>query len=422
LNRISVYTHDRNGNQLTRTVENETVVQTCPITGGEISATNWQTETYAYNVFNQLIRVDRPGVTAGYTYRTDGLRLTKTVNGATTTHVWLRGSIVLELNAAGNVSNWFVRSSAGQLIRSQHYGWYIINARGDVVQRVNNSGAITRAYHYGAFGMELTSDQSDTNPFRFAGEYWDAETQTYYLRARNFNPRTGRFTQPDPHWGIHNHIFGDSPTLRNGRNVPSIHAILQSGNLFMYTMHNPVFFNDPSGLYAVPVAIPAAAAPVVLIVGGVAIVVTGAYLLTPSGQQLLAEASWALVDGVELVGSALSYFSAVITSAASNTGSRVRGKIRGSITAGQSTPGNPDPRNNQEIERAIRSLERRLQEHQQKLNDYISNPDSFDNRGYLQNAPNEQVRDSIIRGRIKHLQQEIDAFQNQIDQLLNLLN
>jgi len=47
LNRTSVYTHDRNGNQLTRTVENETVVQTCPVTGGEISATNWQTETYA---------------------------------------------------------------------------------------------------------------------------------------------------------------------------------------------------------------------------------------------------------------------------------------------------------------------------------------------------------------------------------------
>jgi len=247
LNRTSVYTHDRNGNQLTRTVENETVVQTCPITGGEISATNWQTETYAYNVFNQLIRVNRPGVAAAYTYRADGLRLTKTVNGATTTHVWLRGSIVLELNAAGNVSNRFVRGSTGRLIRSQHHGWYIINARGDVVQRVNKSGAILRAYHFSAFGMELTPDQSDSNPFRFAGEYWDAETQTYYLRARRFNPRTGRFTQPDPHWGIHNHIFGDSPTMRNDRYMPSVHTILQSSNLFAFAVNNPVRWVDPSG-------------------------------------------------------------------------------------------------------------------------------------------------------------------------------
>jgi len=184
LNRTSVYTHDRNGNQLTRTVENETVVQTCPITGGEMSATNWQTETYAYNVFNQLIRVNRPGVAAAYTYRADGLRLTKTVNGATTTHVWLRGSIVLELNATGNVSNRFVRGSTGRLIRSQHHGWYILNARGDVVQRVSNSGAITRVYHYSAFGMELTPDQSDTNPFRFASMYWDPHTQTYMTPHR----------------------------------------------------------------------------------------------------------------------------------------------------------------------------------------------------------------------------------------------
>jgi len=91
------------------------------------------------------------------------------------------------------------------------------------------------------------------NPFRFAGEHWDSHTQTYYLRARHFNPRTGRFLTPDPHWDITtNAIFGDSPTLRNDRYVPSIHAILQSGNLFAFGMNNPVMFIDPSGRVAVP--------------------------------------------------------------------------------------------------------------------------------------------------------------------------
>jgi len=69
-----------------------------------------------------------------------------------------------------------------------------------------------------------------------------------------YNPHTLKGTQPDPHWTIHagNMIFGDSPTMRNNRYIPSIHAILQSGNLYMFTMHDPVNFTDPSGLFAIP--------------------------------------------------------------------------------------------------------------------------------------------------------------------------
>jgi len=69
-----------------------------------------------------------------------------------------------------------------------------------------------------------------------------------------FNPRTGRWLSPDPHWDIRtNAIFGDSPTMRNGRYIPNVHAILQSGNLYLFTMHNPVNFTDPSGLFAIPI-------------------------------------------------------------------------------------------------------------------------------------------------------------------------
>jgi len=52
-----------------------------------------------------------------------------------------------------------------------------------------------------------------------------------------FNPRIGRWTQPDPHWGLHNQ-------------QSSTNAILQSGNLFMFAMHNPVRWSDPLGLFA----------------------------------------------------------------------------------------------------------------------------------------------------------------------------
>jgi hypothetical protein len=38
--------------------------------------------------------------------------------------------------------------------------------------------------------------------------------------------------------------------------MPNPWAIMQAGNLYVYTMNNPVFFTDGSGRYAIPIAIP----------------------------------------------------------------------------------------------------------------------------------------------------------------------
>jgi len=40
--------------------------------------------------------------------------------------------------------------------------------------------------------------------------------------------------------------------------MPSVHAIMQSNNLFLFGMHNPVFWSDPSGLSVVAAIIAAA--------------------------------------------------------------------------------------------------------------------------------------------------------------------
>jgi len=111
---------------------------------------------------------------------------------------------------------------------------------------------------YDAFGNEVSPDARNTNPFRYAGEYLDFETGNYYLRARFFNPRTGRFTQADPHWNLGNMVFGDDPRIMNEREdhwgrafyttAPDPWAIMQSGNLYVYCGSNPIMFVDPSGL------------------------------------------------------------------------------------------------------------------------------------------------------------------------------
>jgi RHS repeat-associated protein len=92
---------------------------------------------------------------------------------------------------------------------------------------------VTRTYRYDAFGNDIGTTQSggsgstDSNPFRFKGAlgyYWDVETGTYYMMFRSMNPRTGRFSQEDP--------------IRDGL------------NWYIYSNNNPIFYSDPTGLFA----------------------------------------------------------------------------------------------------------------------------------------------------------------------------
>jgi len=71
-------------------------------------------------------------------------------------------------------------------------------------------------------------------------------------------------------------------------------------------------------------------------------------------------------------------------------------------------------------QKSIRSLGKRIAEHQKKLSDYKANPGAFDNKGILQNAPNEKIRQQIIDKRIQHLEKEIKTFQNNINKIINL--
>jgi RHS repeat-associated protein len=108
----------------------------------------------------------------------------------------LHGSnIAAELDGGGNVSEIYTRGI--NLIKNSVY-YYLYNAHGDVVQLADENGAVTKEYHYDAFGVEIGKDGEDTNPWRYCGEYWDEETGTVYLRARSYSPRTGRFSSEDP--------------------------------------------------------------------------------------------------------------------------------------------------------------------------------------------------------------------------------
>ena len=107
------------------------------------------------------------------------------------------------------------------------YTYYTQNAHGDVVNLTNADGEVTKKYTYDAFGVEKDIDDSDTNAFRYCGEYYDKETATVYLRARYYTPTTGRFISRDSY---------------AGKNEDPL-----SLNRYTYCHNNPLIFVDLDG-------------------------------------------------------------------------------------------------------------------------------------------------------------------------------
>ncbi len=212
----TTYTYDKNGSQLTKT-------------------TSEKTETNTYNAVNQLVGFTDGETTASYAYNASGLRYEKTVDGETVHHVWDGSQQIIAdvVESQFYEANCYIRGT--NLVATYHYRngaksdytYYVQNAHGDVVNLTDADGAVTKTYHYDAFGVELDLTTGDVNVFRYCGEYFDTETGTVYLRARYYQAAIGRFTQRDSVTGE----LTDPLSL----------------NLYTYCANNPIVYFDPSG-------------------------------------------------------------------------------------------------------------------------------------------------------------------------------
>jgi len=228
------------------------------------------TESYSYNEVGLLVGINADYYDAEYTYNPDGLRHSKTVNNEKRVHIWDGMSIIGESVDNGSPT-WYVRGN--NLLWSKDSAGttsYLYNGHNDVVA---TTGANAQDYLYDAFGNQVdgTTNQpfewrvdvaptvTDGNPFRYCGEYFDYETGYIYLRARMYDSANGRFISEDTHWNPDNMIYGDDPVKINEREkddplglrqymyVPSMLAIMQSGNLYAFCAGNPVRYKDVNG-------------------------------------------------------------------------------------------------------------------------------------------------------------------------------
>jgi RHS repeat-associated protein len=76
--------------------------------------------------------------------------------------------------------------------------YYGYDGMGSVRQLTSAGGTVTDTYEYDAFGNKIASSGTTPNNYLYRGEPFDSDLGMYYLRARWYNPQTGRFLSQDP--------------------------------------------------------------------------------------------------------------------------------------------------------------------------------------------------------------------------------
>ena len=157
--------------------------------------TNDGTWNYTWEGGRNLVSLSKTGTTASYTYNSNGIRTSKTVNGVTTTYTLVGDKVTQETDGINNI--YYRYDSNNDLISMNLNGteyYYFFDAQGDVMGLVDCNGNVVVEYTYDAWGniLSTTGSLASTvgveNPYRYKGYRYDSESGLYYLQSRYYNP------------------------------------------------------------------------------------------------------------------------------------------------------------------------------------------------------------------------------------------
>ena len=211
------------------------------------NATQVGAKSFTYDAENHLTGMTTSGTVVSIIYDAFGNRVAKTVNGVTTKYL-VEDDVnptgyaqVVEELVGGAVTRQYTyglqRISENQLVSGvwtpSFYGY---DGGGNVRQLTNSAGTVTDTYEYDAFGNSFTKQGTTPNVYLYRGEQYDPGLGLYYLRARYYNPVTGRFMSRDPEDhalakpnGLHKYLYANGDPLN--RVDPSGRAIWLSSSL-----------------------------------------------------------------------------------------------------------------------------------------------------------------------------------------------
>ncbi len=167
--------------------------------------------TISYDSQNEMMAMSASGTAVSMVYDAFGNRVGKSVSGVVTRY------LVDDLNPTG-YPQVFDELVGGAVTRTYTYGlqrideeqvinsawtpsFYGYDGGGNVRTLTNSAGAITDSYEYDAYGNSFTVSGTTPNEMMYRGEQYDTDLGLYYLRARYYNPLTGRFMSRDPESG-----------------------------------------------------------------------------------------------------------------------------------------------------------------------------------------------------------------------------
>lgn len=203
--------------------------------------------TASYDPLNRLLSLEYTGGGAVHKteYQYHGFRLMKMLRytdgvlSGESRYLYDGALPIQERNAANQAVNEFAwRTHAlgglgGLLDLKQggaHYS-YLSDAAGNVTGLLNFNDQVVAAHQYDPFGVALATSGSLSQPLRFSGKPYDAETGLYYFGYRFYNPFLGRWLSREPLGELY------SPNL----------------NLYNFAANSPLNYVDPDGQVAVQV-------------------------------------------------------------------------------------------------------------------------------------------------------------------------
>ncbi|XVU27708.1 polymorphic toxin-type HINT domain-containing protein [Actinoplanes sp. CA-054009] len=227
--RLTTYDYDERGNQVKA--------------GGD---------KLSYHLDNSVAKAVVNGRTTTFNYGADGMRLSATntgSDGVTALQRWswdMAGTLpqiaidTLERDGAPVEKRGFTYGPDDEplaLLDEAGAHSYTHDWLGGVANMLSPSGTVEDGYDYDPFGnprvgdslagQEIPEGPKPANPLKFHGAYEDSSTGdgNYYMRARNYDPGTGRFSSRDP-----------MPVTQ------------EATSAYTYGANNPLAFTDPTGM------------------------------------------------------------------------------------------------------------------------------------------------------------------------------